>query len=76
MISSENGLLLATVLLKRPGRDIGGFVDEARQGVAAVSPSLPATSSAGADATKPGSARERLQVVVPIALLVIFARSA
>src|SRR5436190_8248365 len=30
MISSENGLLLATVLLNVQGRDVGGFVEEAR----------------------------------------------
>ena len=34
MISSENGLLLATVLLNVQGRDVGGFVDEARAAVA------------------------------------------
>jgi Cu(I)/Ag(I) efflux system membrane protein CusA/SilA len=34
MISSENGLLLATVLLNVQGRDVGGFVDEARAVVA------------------------------------------
>ena len=34
MISSENGLLLATVLLNVQGRDVGGFVDEARARVA------------------------------------------
>ena len=34
MISSENGLLLATVLLNVQGRDVGGFVREARQTVA------------------------------------------
>src|SRR4029453_292005 len=33
MISSENGLLLATVLLNVQGRDVGGFVEEARQTV-------------------------------------------
>ena len=32
MISSENGLLLATVLLNVQGRDIGGFVNEAQGG--------------------------------------------
>ena len=32
MISSENGLLLATVLLNVQGRDVGGFVEEARVG--------------------------------------------
>jgi len=34
MISSENGLLLATVLLNVQGRDVGGFVEEARARVA------------------------------------------
>jgi Cu(I)/Ag(I) efflux system membrane protein CusA/SilA len=34
MISSENGLLLATVLLNVQGRDVGGFVEEARRAVA------------------------------------------
>ncbi len=34
MISSENGLLLATVLLNVQGRDVGGFVEEARATVA------------------------------------------
>jgi Cu(I)/Ag(I) efflux system membrane protein CusA/SilA len=34
MISSENGLLLATVLLNVQGRDVGGFIAEARQAVA------------------------------------------
>ena len=35
MISSENGLLVATVLLNVQGRDVGGFVEEARVAVAA-----------------------------------------
>jgi Cu(I)/Ag(I) efflux system membrane protein CusA/SilA len=34
MISSENGLLVATVLLNVQGRDVGGFVHEARAAVA------------------------------------------
>src|SRR5207244_3471324 len=34
MISSENGLLVVTVLLNVRGRDVGSFVDEARQIVA------------------------------------------
>jgi Cu(I)/Ag(I) efflux system membrane protein CusA/SilA len=34
MIASENGLLLATVLLNVQGRDVGGFVEEARAAVA------------------------------------------
>ena len=35
MITSENGLLLATVLLNIQGRDVIGFVEEARAAVAA-----------------------------------------
>jgi len=34
MVSSENGLLLATVLLNVQGRDVGGFVEQAKQAVA------------------------------------------
>ena len=36
MISSENGLLLATVLLNVQGRDLGGFVDDAKAAVASA----------------------------------------
>jgi Cu(I)/Ag(I) efflux system membrane protein CusA/SilA len=73
MISSENGLLLATVLLNVQGRDVGGFVDEARARVARHV-SLPA----GYYVTWSGRwenqehARQRLQLVLPIVLLVIF----
>ena len=34
MISSENGLLLATVLMNVQGRDLGGFVNDAKAAVA------------------------------------------
>ncbi|MGH7331970.1 MAG: efflux RND transporter permease subunit, partial [Candidatus Rokuibacteriota bacterium] len=43
MISSENGLLVVTVLLNVRGRDVGSFVEEAREAVAANVP-LPAGS--------------------------------
>ena len=42
MISSENGLLLATVLLNVQGRDVGGFVDEAKRGRRRARCTLPA----------------------------------
>ena len=73
MISSENGLLLATVLLNVQGRDVGGFVEEARQRVAREV-SLPAGYYIGWSGRWENQehARQRLQVVVPIALLVIF----
>jgi Cu(I)/Ag(I) efflux system membrane protein CusA/SilA len=73
MISSENGLLLATVLLNVQGRDVGGFVEEARQRVAREV-SLPAGSYIGWSGRWENQehARQRLQIVVPIALVVIF----
>ena len=74
MLASENGLLLATVLLNVQGRDVGGFVEEAKTTVARE-----VTLPAGYYVAWSGRwenqahARQRLQVVVPIVLLVIFA---
>jgi copper/silver efflux system protein len=73
MISSENGLLLATVLLNVQGRDVGGFVEEARATVAR-DVALPAGYYVGWSGRweNQESARARLQFVVPMVLLVIF----
>jgi Cu(I)/Ag(I) efflux system membrane protein CusA/SilA len=73
MISSENGLLLATVLLNVQGRDVGGFVQEARATVAR-DVSLPPGYYVGWSGRWDNQerARARLQIVVPIVLLVIF----
>jgi Cu(I)/Ag(I) efflux system membrane protein CusA/SilA len=73
MISSENGLLLATVLLNVQGRDVGGFVQEARAAVAR-DVALPAGYYVGWSGRWENQerARQRLQVVLPIVLLVIF----
>jgi Cu(I)/Ag(I) efflux system membrane protein CusA/SilA len=73
MISSENGLLLATVLLNVQGRDVGGFVEEARTAVAR-SVKLPPGYYIGWSGRWENQerARARLQVVLPIVLLVIF----
>jgi len=73
MISSENGLLLATVLLNVQGRDVGGFVAEARSAVAR-DVSLPAGYYVGWSGRWENQerARARLQIVVPLVLLVIF----
>jgi Cu(I)/Ag(I) efflux system membrane protein CusA/SilA len=73
MISSENGLLLATVLLNVQGRDAGGFVQEARAAVdRAVQ--LPAGYYLGWSGRWENQerARDRLQLVVPIVLVIIF----
>ena len=73
MVSSENGLLLATVLLNVQGRDVGGFVEEARQAVAR-DVSLPPGYYIGWSGRWENQvhARERLQIVLPMVLLVIF----
>jgi Cu(I)/Ag(I) efflux system membrane protein CusA/SilA len=73
MISSENGLLLATVLLNVQARDVGGFVEEARATVAREV-ALPAGYYVGWSGRWENQerARARLQVVLPIVLLVIF----
>ena len=73
MISSENGLLLTTVLLNVQGRDAGGFVEEARATVArdvGLPPGYYVQWSGRWQNQE--HARERLQIVVPVVLLVIF----
>jgi len=73
MLSSENGLLFATVLLNVQGRDVGGFVEEAKAAVL-----RDVTLPAGYYVAWSGRwenqerARQRLQVVVPIVLVIIF----
>ncbi|CAN5667073.1 CusA/CzcA family heavy metal efflux RND transporter [soil metagenome] len=73
MISSENGLLVATVLLNVQGRDVGGFVEEARVAVAG-GVAMPAgyyTAWSGRWENQV-RARRRLQIVLPLVLVVIF----
>ena len=73
MISSENGLLVATVLLNVQGRDAGGFVEDARARVQR-DVALPAGYYIGWSGRWENQehARRRLQLVLPIVLLVIF----
>jgi Cu(I)/Ag(I) efflux system membrane protein CusA/SilA len=73
MISSENGLLLATVLMNVQGRDLGGFVNDAKAAVAARV-ALPAGYFIGWSGRYENQerARQRLLIVVPIAIIVIF----
>ena len=73
MISSENGLLLATVLLNVQGRDVGGFVEEGRERVArevAMPAGYYVAWSGGWE--NQAHARQRLTVVLPFVLLVVF----
>jgi len=73
MIASENGLLVVTVLLNVRGRDVGSFVEEARKRVA-ESVALPKGSYIewSGQYENEVRAKQRLQIVVPVVLLVIF----
>ena len=74
MISSENGLLRGAVLLNVRGRDVGSFVDQARRAVAqqVKMPSGYYVEWSGQYENEI-TARKRLEMVIPIVLLVIFA---
>ena len=73
MISSENGLLVVTVLLNIRGRDVGSFVDEARRVIAQT---IQLSQGSYVEWSGPYEnevrARQRLQIVIPIVLLVIY----
>jgi Cu(I)/Ag(I) efflux system membrane protein CusA/SilA len=74
MIPSENGLLRGTVLLNVRGRDVIGFVEEAKKilsGKVALPPGY--YFEWAGQYQDQQRARARLQFVLPIALLVIFA---
>lgn len=73
MISSENGLLRGTVTLNVRGRDVGGFVEEAKR-IVNERVHLPAGYYVEwtGEYENQLRARKRLQLVVPIVLAVIF----
>jgi len=73
MITSENGLLRGTVLMNVRGRDVGGFVEDAKR-VVAQRVSMPAGYYVEWSGQYENQirAKERLQVVIPIVLLIIF----
>ena len=73
MISSENGLLRGTVLLNVRGRDVGSFVDQARLALA-QQVELPTGYyiAWSGQYENQQRARQRLLIVIPIVLLVIF----
>ena len=74
MISSENGLLRGTVLLNVRGRDVGSFVDEAKNVIARQIP-MPEGYYIewSGEYENQERARSRLLIVVPIVLIIIFA---
>ena len=73
MIASENGLLVVTVLLNVRGRDVGGFVEEARRAIA-ERVALPAGSYVAWSGQYENEqrARQRLTIVIPVVLVVIY----
>ncbi len=73
MISSQNGLLVVTVLLNVRGRDVGSFVDEARA-VVAKTVTLPQGYYVewSGQYENQVRAKQRLQIVLPVVLLVIY----
>jgi Cu(I)/Ag(I) efflux system membrane protein CusA/SilA len=73
MISSENGLLRGTVLLNVRGRDVGSFVDQAKETIA-QQVQLPTGYyvSWSGQYENQQRARQRLMIVIPIVLIVIF----
>jgi Cu(I)/Ag(I) efflux system membrane protein CusA/SilA len=73
MISSENGLLRGTVLMNVRGRDVGGFVEEAKRTVA-HRVSLPAGYYIEWSGQYENQirAKRRLEIVIPVVFLIIF----
>ncbi len=73
MINSENGQLRALVQLNVRGRDMGSFVDEAKEALGAKL-QLPAGYSLlfSGQYEDQIHARKRLQIVVPLVLVIIF----
>ncbi len=73
MISSENGLLRGAVLLNVRGRDVGGFVEQAQQAVTAqVKMPQGYYIEWSGQYENQISARKRLELVIPLVLIVIF----
>ena len=73
MISSENGLLRGSVLLNVRGRDVGGFVDEAKVAVA-KNVQMPAGYFVQWSGQYENQirAKKRLELVIPMVLVIIF----
>ena len=73
MISSENGLLVVAVLLNVRGRDVGSFVDEARQHIArAIALPQGYYIQWSGQYENEIRAKQRIQIVLPVVLLVIY----
>jgi Cu(I)/Ag(I) efflux system membrane protein CusA/SilA len=73
MITSENSLLRGSVLMNVRGRDVGGFVEEAKRVVAQRVPMPPGYYIEWSGQYENQiRAKERLQIVIPVVLVIIF----
>jgi Cu(I)/Ag(I) efflux system membrane protein CusA/SilA len=73
MITSENSLLRGSVLMNVRGRDVGGFVEEAKKVVAQRVDMPPAYYIEWSGQYENQiRAKERLQIVIPVVLVIIF----
>jgi Cu(I)/Ag(I) efflux system membrane protein CusA/SilA len=72
MIQSENGLLRGTVLLNVRGRDVGSFVDEAKEKIKEVELPPGYYVAWSGQYENQQRAKSRLLFVVPIVMLIIF----
>ncbi len=73
MIRNENGLLVGYVYVDITGRDVGGYVDDAKRAVAARLEARPGYSLEWSGQYENlARVRERLKVVVPLTLFLIF----
>jgi Cu(I)/Ag(I) efflux system membrane protein CusA/SilA len=73
MISSENGLLRGSVLMNVRGRDVGGFVEDAKR-VVAQRVTMPQGNYIEWSGQYENQirAKQRLQIVIPVVLVIIF----
>src|SRR5215470_9955192 len=73
MITSENSLLRGTVLMNVRGRDVGGFVEQAKR-VVAQRVAMPAGYYIEWSGQYENQirAKQRLQIVIPVVLVIIF----
>jgi heavy metal efflux system protein len=71
-VSRENGKRRVVISANVTGRDLGSFVADARQAVAAVNVPAGYWTAWGGTFEQLQSASERLQIVVPVALAMVF----
>jgi Cu(I)/Ag(I) efflux system membrane protein CusA/SilA len=73
MIRDENGMLAGYVFLDMTGRDVGGYVEDLKQAVAAKVPLPPGYTIVWSGQYEfMERAKARLKLVVPLTLLIIF----